>query len=66
MILNFLIVYIVVCSISLFFLYRTSKKIKQLRAILHEMKTEKTKMSNQLRRKGIEIDKLEKEIKRGL
>ena len=66
MILNFLIVYIVVCGISLFFLYRTSKKIKQLQATLHEMKIEKTKMSNQLRRKGIEIDKLEKEIKRGL
>jgi len=58
------IIIIAVISLLIFCLYMAVGKIKNLEKSGANLREEKSKLSDALRKKGIEVDKLEKKIKR--
>ena len=59
-----IVIILAVMAILIFFVYMAYKKIENLEKVKQNLKDDNSKLSNALRRKGIEIDALEKKIKR--
>jgi len=59
-----IIVSIIVMPILIFFIYMACKKIGNLEKVKVNLKDDNSKLSDALRKKGIEVDQLKKKIKR--
>jgi len=58
------IVSIIAISILIFFVFMACKKIEKLEKTKQNLKDDNSKLSDALRRKGIEVDQLRKKIKK--